>query len=76
TRAPAPAAPGPAAIDTPDSPPGPGETVRFEADKVTYDDNADLVTATGSVVLRRAAQTVRADAVTWNRKTGQIVGTG
>lgn len=81
TRAPVPAVPAPAVpalavIDTPDSPPGPGETVRFEADKVTYDDNANLVTATGSVVLRRAAQTVRADAVTWNRKTGQIVGTG
>ncbi|MET1374894.1 hypothetical protein ABUR95_16215, partial [Staphylococcus aureus] len=32
--------------------------------------------ASGSVVLRREGLSVRADNVTWNRDTGQIVATG
>jgi LPS-assembly protein len=52
-----------------------GET-RFEADRVTYASDAETVTATGNVVLRREEQTVRADVVTWNRKTGQIEASG
>lgn len=60
---------------------GEPEQVRFEADRV-QDQAADAthpdetVTASGNVVLRREEQTVRADAVTWNRRTGQIVATG
>ena len=52
------------------------DQVRFEADKLQYASDPDVVTATGSVVLRRDEQTVRADAVTWNRKTGKIEATG
>ena len=61
------------------------EQIRFEADAVQYQSPdaalgggqaTETVTATGNVVLRRADQTVRADAVTWDRKTGQIVATG
>jgi LPS-assembly protein len=52
------------------------EPIAFEADEVAYDDNDQTVTATGSVVLRRDKQSVRADKVTWNRDTGQIVATG
>ena len=60
---------------------GEKEHIRFEADKVqdqaANDQNAsETVTATGNVVLRREDQTVRADQVTWNRKTGQIIATG
>ena len=65
---------------------GEKEQIRFEADKVLYQ-SPDLasganqqapetVTASGNVVLRRDVQTVRADQVTWNRKTGQIVASG
>ena len=50
--------------------------VRFQADRVSYASDAETVTATGNVVLRRDVQTVRADAVTWNRKTGQIEASG
>lgn len=50
--------------------------IAFEADEVEYNDNADTVTAKGSVVLRRSDQSVRADQVTWNRETGQIVASG
>lgn len=52
------------------------DQVRFEADRVEYASDADSVTADGNVVLRRQDQTVRADRVSWNRKTGQIEATG
>lgn len=52
------------------------EQVRFEADKVQYLNDSDRVTATGSVVLRRENQTVRADTVTWDRTTGKIEANG
>jgi LPS-assembly protein len=50
--------------------------VAFEADSVEYGQETDIVTASGDVVLRRNDQSVRADTVTWNRKTGEIVATG
>ncbi|EHJ62568.1 organic solvent tolerance protein [Novosphingobium pentaromativorans US6-1] len=50
--------------------------IGFEADTVEYDQNADSVTASGNVVLRREKQSVRADTVTWNRQSGQIVASG
>ena len=43
---------------------------------MSYASDAETVTATGNVVLRRDVQTVRADVVTWNRKTGQIEASG
>jgi LPS-assembly protein len=52
------------------------EETRFQADRVTYASDAETVTATGNVVLNRADQTVRADVVTWNRKTGLIEASG
>jgi LPS-assembly protein len=36
----------------------------------------DTVTARGNVVLRSEDQSVRADEVTWDRTTGQIIATG
>ncbi|MFK4872437.1 LPS-assembly protein LptD [Novosphingobium sp. ZW T3_23] len=62
----------------PAPPPSTDENVpiAFEADTVEYDQNDEFVTATGNVVLRKDRQSVRADKVTWNRKTGQIVGSG
>lgn len=56
--------------------PAKDETIRFQADKVNYDNDAELVTASGNVVAHRADQSVRADTVTWNRKTGQIMAAG
>lgn len=52
------------------------DVVRFEADAVRYDSNAELVTAKGNVVLRHEDQTVRADDVTWDRNTGKILASG
>lgn len=64
------------------APPSPTESpaisgpIAFEADQVAYAYDDEVVTATGAVVLRREGQSVRADQVTWNRKTGKILATG
>jgi LPS-assembly protein len=50
--------------------------VSFEADKAEYDDQTEILTARGNVFLKRQDQSVKADAVTWNRKTGKIIATG
>ena len=50
--------------------------VGFEADLLSYDNDTDTVNASGNVVLRSGDQSVRADKVTWNRMTGQIVAEG
>ncbi|EJL24780.1 LPS-assembly protein LptD [Novosphingobium sp. AP12] len=57
------------------------EPVAFEANEVTYAQNDEKVTAEGNVVLRRRdekgnVQSVRSDAVTWDRNTGKILATG
>ena len=48
----------------------------FEADGISYDDSSDSVTAFGNVVMRRDGQSVRADKVVWNRKTGLVEASG
>lgn len=50
--------------------------VDFEADAVEYNDNDNLVTATGDVFLKRGDKTLRADSVLWNRDTGEITAKG
>ena len=50
--------------------------IAFEANELRYDQNTDTITAAGNVILRSGDQSVRADAVTWNRMTGEIVATG
>ena len=52
------------------------ERIAFEADTLEYAEGTETVTASGKVVLRRQSQSVRADTVTWNRASGQIVATG
>ncbi len=50
--------------------------VTFEASGASYDDKANTVTVSGNVILRRGDQSVRADEITWNRNSGEIVATG
>ena len=50
--------------------------VAFEADQAEYNDQTEMLTAKGSVFLKRQDQSVRADTVTWNRKTGKILAIG
>ena len=41
-------------------------------DQVTYDSDADVVTATGAVRMERDGNYLAADQVVWNRKTGEV----
>ncbi|MXO90773.1 LPS-assembly protein LptD [Pontixanthobacter aquaemixtae] len=52
------------------------QQIDFEADDLAYDSVADIVTASGNVILRSEDRSVRAEQVTWNRRTGIIVGSG
>lgn len=62
--------------EAPQPPSAQVEQIQFEADGASYDDNADQLSVFGNVVLRRDGQSVRADQLTWDRKTGQIVAQG
>jgi len=48
------------------------EIIRFTADTVTYDSNADVVTASGDVRMNRDGNYLAADQVIWERKTGDV----
>ena len=70
--------------DRPVAAPAPDETaaavdpkqVQFSADTLEYDNNADVVTATGDVRMTREGNRLRADKVVWDRKSGRVVATG
>lgn len=53
-----------------------GDQVQFNADQLDYDYEADIVTASGDVRMYRNSDRLRADKVTWNRNTGQVVAEG
>ena len=46
--------------------------IDFSADQVTYDSDADVVTATGEVRMSREGNYLAADQVVWDRKSGQV----
>lgn len=50
--------------------------IDFESDVLGYDSDSDLVTASGNVVLRSGDRSLRADSVSWNRRTGVILAEG
>lgn len=50
--------------------------VAFEADQISYNENGEILTATGNVVLRNGDRSVRSDTVTYNRETGRIEASG
>ena len=54
----------------------PGSTIDFSADSVSYDTNADFVTAEGRVRLARDGYYLAADKVLWNRKSGEVSADG
>jgi LPS-assembly protein len=54
----------------------PEDQVTFSAAQLDYDDNADLVTASGDVRMFRNGARLRADRVTWNRQTGEVRASG
>jgi LPS-assembly protein len=52
------------------------QIVQFSADTVTYDSDADVVTASGEVRMSREGNYVAADQVVWDRKSGRVHATG
>jgi LPS-assembly protein len=62
--APAPAGEAPAPA-TPDE-------VSFSAEQLVYDRNADVVTVTGEVRMNREGYDLRADSVSWDRRSGEV----
>ncbi len=60
----------------PATPPGTPEQLEFSADRIVYDADADTVTATGRVRLRRDGERLQADQVVWNRRTGEVLASG
>ncbi|HEY7005421.1 MAG TPA: LPS assembly protein LptD, partial [Sphingomicrobium sp.] len=69
----APAAPVPALPPAPDAQ---DQVVEFSADEVTYDSEADVVTASGEVRMNRDGNYLAADRVIWERKSGQVYAQG
>lgn len=57
-------------------PPADPKQVQFSADTLEYDNNADVVTASGEVRMSRQGNRLRADKVVWDRKSGKVVATG
>lgn len=53
-----------------------GDNIAFEADELSYDDKAEIVTATGRVKLNRDAWRLSADRIDYNRLTGGVIATG
>jgi LPS-assembly protein len=52
------------------------QIVTFSADMVTYDNDADVVTASGEVRMNREGNYLAADQVIWDRKSGQVYARG
>ena len=50
--------------------------ITFEASGANYDDANNTVSVFGNVILRRGDQSIRADQLTWNRASGEIVAQG
>ncbi len=48
------------------------QIIEFSADVVTYDSDADVVTATGEVRMSREGNYVAANQIVWDRKSGQV----
>ena len=63
-----------AAVPAPAAPPaGPAsQVIGFSSDTVTYDSDADILTASGDVRMNREGNYLAADQVVWNRKTGEV----
>jgi LPS-assembly protein len=49
-----------------------GDEVAFSADQLVYDRDADVVTVTGEVRMNREGHDLRADTVSWNRRSGEV----
>lgn len=54
----------------------PAPMIEFSADQLTYDDDMQVVTASGNVLVRREGERLTADSVTYNRASGVVTASG
>jgi LPS-assembly protein len=66
----------PAQVADPATPAEAPRKIDFEATELSYNSEAEVVTARGNVILRSEDRSVRADEVSWDRKTGRIIASG
>jgi LPS-assembly protein len=52
------------------------EEINFTADELLYDNDRNVVTAAGNVIVKREGNVLRADTVTWDRNSGRVVAKG
>ncbi len=52
------------------------QLIDFAADQIDYDDETEIVTARGNVVVQREGDKLEAGEVEWNRKTGRVEARG
>jgi LPS-assembly protein len=64
------------ATPAPAAPVAPVEEIDFSADRVSYDNNSELVVAEGAVRMNRDGHYLASDRVEWNRTTGSVVALG
>lgn len=55
---------------------GESREIEFAADQIDYNSETEVVVAKGNVILDRGPQTLRADEVIWQRKTGDVEARG
>jgi len=72
----APVAAGNGADVAPPGQPVSAQDIAFEADSLDYEENGDVVTATGNVHVSRNGDKLVADEVRWDRKTGKVTAKG
>lgn len=60
----------------PTAQPATEQLIDFSADEVVYDNEADVLTATGRVRMSRDGNYLAAERVSWDRKSGQVVAEG
>lgn len=54
----------------------PDPVIEFSADQVVYDSGAEMMVASGRVRMTRDGDSLAADEVRWNRRTGEVVASG
>ncbi len=59
-----------------DTPSDPNEQIEFSAERLEYDQDSDVVIASGQVNMVREGNQLRADSVSWDRASGKVVATG
>lgn len=50
--------------------------IEFSADELSYDENMDLITASGNVLVQRNNQRLTADEVRYDRQSGEVTASG